>query len=105
MEQHSSLEELEKMSSADDELVQVRHPQSDSQCDNENILQRQSHADLDNNSEMITVTPPTSFLSYGAGPTSRPTRESVLQRLSEALLRRSLTKVCMGSIIIALVGF
>ena len=103
MDQHSSLEELEKMSYADDELVHVRHPQ-DSQCDNENILQRQSHADLDNNTEMITVTPPTSYLSYGAGPTSRPTRESVLQRLSEALLRRSLTKVCIGIIIIAHVG-
>lgn len=27
-------------------------------------------------------------------PTNRPNRECVLQRLSEALLRRSLTKVC-----------
>ena len=31
--------------------------------------------------------------TVGGIPTNRPSRESVLQRLSEALLRRSLTKV------------
>jgi hypothetical protein len=42
---------------------------------------------------LIAAGRPTPYSTVGI-PINRPSRESVLQRLSEALLRQSLTKVC-----------
>lgn len=75
----------------------LRHPPP-SNSDENHVQTRQQHDMItEKEVEMNSDLEPSDRFQTLSGPiiisTSRPTRESVLQRLSEALLRRSLTKV------------
>jgi hypothetical protein len=99
MDVSSDQDRGEPMSSEDGEECNSALPVSDSN-EQQHPIQQLQEMDLTSDrqgGEMSISFPPRGHYQNATGTTlvstSRPTRESVLQRLSEALLRHSLTKV------------